>query len=378
MTVAVASSTAPTTTYSTGVTYSAAPSSGAFPTVKYSSTGAYAAAASTSFSLKPTYAAVPATYSAASAPHSVTIPAASTYADHTAAAGAPFTYTVPATYAAPLPSLEVAPHPQASHHPAEPVSTSGASVSSQAFSLADVQSPQDFSEPPKSLTAGLPTPAAIAEQKQAYERALDQQMEAGKRKIQEQTGQALQILREAAEQKKLQLSMQVDEQLMEKEFSLDQQTHEQIMKMQEDAFHRKSQLEEQANALILEYKQRQMKEAMEKHVYEHKLKEYDARQRVQQLQKERMQKGALGAEDFKFTQAPINGGNSKAGPVGSTPPEHHNAVTRAAENVVKNTTSFMHSLSDGMHHLTDKNTTSFMHSLSDGMHHLTDFFKHGH
>lgn len=136
----------------------------------------------------------------------------------------------------------------------------------------------DLGPPPKRQTDNMPTPASIENQKQAYARALDQQLESGTRTINEQKNQALDILRNAAEEKKMKYTMELDEQLLQQEFELDEQCHQQIMQLQQAAFQQKSQLEHQASTLIMEFKQRQMQEQLQNRLYQQKLKMYQMRQ----------------------------------------------------------------------------------------------------
>ncbi|CAE7218747.1 unnamed protein product [Symbiodinium natans] len=136
----------------------------------------------------------------------------------------------------------------------------------------------DLGPPPKRQTDQMPTPASIENQKQAYARALDQQLESGTRTINEQKNQAMEILRNAAEEKKMKYMMQLEEQLLQQEFELDEQCHQQIMQLQQAAFQQKSQLEHQASTLIMEFKQRQMQEQLQNRLYQQKLKMYQMRQ----------------------------------------------------------------------------------------------------
>ncbi|CAL1165729.1 unnamed protein product [Cladocopium goreaui] len=122
---------------------------------------------------------------------------------------------------------------------------------------------EELGPPPKRQTENMPTPASIANQKEAYSRALDQQLESGAKTIHDQKTQALDILRNAAEEKKMKFTMQIEEEMLQKEFELDENTHAQIMQLQQAAFQQKSQLEHQASQLIMEYKQRFMQEGEE-------------------------------------------------------------------------------------------------------------------
>eukprot|EP00440_Ansanella_granifera_P049143 gb/GFBE01053247.1/.p1 GENE.gb/GFBE01053247.1/~~gb/GFBE01053247.1/.p1 ORF type:complete len:233 (+),score=80.97 gb/GFBE01053247.1/:1-699(+) len=154
--------------------------------------------------------------------------------------------------------------------------------------------------PPKRQTDGMPTPDSIKNQKLAFAKALEQQLEQGQQTIRERTRQAMQILQNAAEEKKLQFAMQTEEELMHQEFQLDEQCHKQIMQLQEAAFKQKAQLEHQASALIMEYKQKHMQEAMQEKLYESKMKQHQQREMMQQrIRDMAMQRaGPQGAPDI--------------------------------------------------------------------------------
>ncbi|CAL1165728.1 unnamed protein product [Cladocopium goreaui] len=145
---------------------------------------------------------------------------------------------------------------------------------------------EELGPPPKRQTENMPTPASIANQKEAYSRALDQQLESGAKTIHDQKTQALDILRNAAEEKKMKFTMQIEEEMLQKEFELDENTHAQIMQLQQAAFQQKSQLEHQASQLIMEYKQRFMQEQMQQRLYEQKMRQHQMRETMQQKMKD--------------------------------------------------------------------------------------------
>eukprot|EP00933_Yihiella_yeosuensis_P004030 TRINITY_DN10779_c1_g1_i1.p1 TRINITY_DN10779_c1_g1~~TRINITY_DN10779_c1_g1_i1.p1 ORF type:complete len:164 (+),score=56.21 TRINITY_DN10779_c1_g1_i1:168-659(+) len=150
------------------------------------------------------------------------------------------------------------------------------------------------------------------------------QLQAGKTQIEEQTRQALEILRQAAEEKKLQYSLNIEQELMQKEFSLDQQTSEQIMQLQQAAFQQRSQLEQQASALTLEYKQRQMQETMQMSLYDQKLKHYEQRQAVQQrVADTQKRREAIAAGSWQAQQQQQNAGAPAGAPQGFHGGEDH-------------------------------------------------------
>lgn len=110
------------------------------------------------------------------------------------------------------------------------------------------------------LTRGFPDPLAIEEQKQAYSRSLDMQLENGSKSLAMQNGERKRVLHQAAEQRKQALILQVEQQMRMHEMVLDEQTNQALMGLKKAALDQRAALEQQAAALTLEYQQRKMHE----------------------------------------------------------------------------------------------------------------------
>lgn len=143
----------------------------------------------------------------------------------------------------------------------------GASVSPSASGARLVPSkplasswPTDAEQLNGSLTRGFPDPASIEEQKQAYAKSLDLQLEEGNRSLREQNEERKRELRRAAEQRKQALVLQVEQQVRAHEAVLDEQTNQALMSLKKAALEQRAALDQQAASLTLEYQQRKMQE----------------------------------------------------------------------------------------------------------------------
>merc|ERR1719399_2293466 len=83
--------------------------------------------------------------------------------------------------------------------------------------------------PPQPLTTGMPDPASIAKQKNAYAKMLDDQLTQGKGVLDGQLKYQREYLAAQAEQQKQTFLMQLEQQVKSTEFSLTQQYTEQLM-----------------------------------------------------------------------------------------------------------------------------------------------------
>ncbi|CAE7727349.1 unnamed protein product [Symbiodinium sp. CCMP2456] len=124
-------------------------------------------------------------------------------------------------------------------------------------------------QPPR-LTEGIPDPQAVEQQKHAYEKSLDAQLDQGIKMIEQQNEVKKQALRQEAEMKKEQYFLQVDQQLKAQEMSVDQQANYQLMGLQQAAFERKAVLDQQAAQATLEYEQKRVADDFARTQYEHK------------------------------------------------------------------------------------------------------------
>ena len=83
--------------------------------------------------------------------------------------------------------------------------------------------------PPQPLTAGMPDPATIAKQKDAYMKMLDEQVKQGTLVLEAQVKHQKEYLLGQADQQKKQFIMQIDMEVMQQSMALDQQRMEQLM-----------------------------------------------------------------------------------------------------------------------------------------------------
>jgi len=107
------------------------------------------------------------------------------------------------------------------------------------------------------LTAGLPTPDSIAQQKEGYARALEEQLRKGVELLGQTHKQKTDNLHQSANKNKQQYDLMLDQQVKQQEMSLSQQYNQQLMMLQQAAQQQRAELEQQAAALILEWQQRQ-------------------------------------------------------------------------------------------------------------------------
>lgn len=137
--------------------------------------------------------------------------------------------------------------------------------------------PHPGTEPdiPASLTAGLPDPTSIEQQKNSYAEQLVEQLTKGRDVLEQQLKQRSEVLFQMGDQRKRQYALQVDEEIKKKEMELAQQHNEQLLLLQQAAQQQKSALEHQANALLLEYTQKKSQEDLIFQQYQFKKRHYD-------------------------------------------------------------------------------------------------------
>ncbi|CAJ1343658.1 unnamed protein product [Effrenium voratum] len=163
------------------------------------------------------------------------------YPGHAMAQAPPSLHSAPA-YASPPPSGPVYAAPIKGHGEASPQSYAES---------ADSEGP---------FTRGFPDPASIDQQKKAYCRSLDQQLEDGNSSLQEQNVERKKQLYEAAEQQKQALLLHMEQQVKMQEMALDEQTNQAMMGLKKAALDQRAALEQQAASLTLEYQHRKMQE----------------------------------------------------------------------------------------------------------------------
>mmetsp|Transcript_64162 Transcript_64162/g.167928 ORF Transcript_64162/g.167928 Transcript_64162/m.167928 type:complete len:262 (+) Transcript_64162:30-815(+) len=108
--------------------------------------------------------------------------------------------------------------------------------------------------------APLPDPASIEEQKQAYSRSLDLQLEQGNASLKAQNDERKRQLTEEAEKRKAAVILQIDQAMKLQEMALDEQTHQAMLSLKQAFFEQRAALDHQAASLTLEYQQRKMQE----------------------------------------------------------------------------------------------------------------------
>jgi len=142
---------------------------------------------------------------------------------------------------------------------------------------------------PASLTQGLPTPEAIAKQKEGYIKLLDDQLKQGQATLDQQRKQQTEYLHQQAKQQKDQVEMQIKQQVHQQETMLNQSHSQQMMVVQQASSQQKVALEQQAMQLTMEYQQKKSQEEM--------------MQKQQQLQKEHMEAQMKFAAEMQKMQA---------------------------------------------------------------------------
>jgi hypothetical protein len=103
------------------------------------------------------------------------------------------------------------------------------------------------------LTAGIPSPDAIDNQKSAYSKKLDQQLRYEEELLKMNQRKKKELIKEAAEAQKRQACMKIEQQAMEQEHHLDQQCLSQVMGMKKELETWKLVLEKQASEATFGY-----------------------------------------------------------------------------------------------------------------------------
>lgn len=113
---------------------------------------------------------------------------------------------------------------------------------------------------PQALTTGLPNREQIESQRGAYMKGLDDQLKQGADVLNKQLKQQQEYLLRMGDQQKRQYGLQVDQGIKAKELELVQQHNHQLLMLQQAAQQQKVALEQQANALLIEYNQKKATE----------------------------------------------------------------------------------------------------------------------
>merc|ERR1719272_1952112 len=106
------------------------------------------------------------------------------------------------------------------------------------------------------LTKGMPDPAAIDQQRNAYAKALDIELQKSIQAVQEKNAMEKKMLAQAAQQQKQMYELQFDQMVQGQAAMLDEQRNMELLGLQQEAMNQKIGLENQAAGLKLEYEQR--------------------------------------------------------------------------------------------------------------------------
>lgn len=148
--------------------------------------------------------------------------------------------------------------------------------------------------PPANLTAGLPDPASIEQQKAQYAKSLDQQLAQAVQSIEEQAKNEKQQIQTRMQTQLAQYQLQVEEQTKMQMMQVDAKVQAQLKGLREAAVTQKSALEEQAAVATMEYRKKKAMEEQGLKSYQIQKTFYDAEMKLMQQYKEVSQKGAPG------------------------------------------------------------------------------------
>lgn len=206
------------------------------------------------------------------------------------------------TYMQPAPVLQMYDSQQApvatslSYVPPQPVSTQPVLsytpapqlVRGPSFVAPPVANGQSFvAQPPGqqpvegTLTKGMPDPASIDQQRNAYAKALDVELQKSIQSIQEKNAMEKQMLAQAAKQQKAMYELQMNQMLQGQSALVDEQRNAQLLGLQQEAMNQKIGLENQAAGLKLEYEQRKAQEEMMFKQYELQKNYYESERKMQ-------------------------------------------------------------------------------------------------
>lgn len=112
------------------------------------------------------------------------------------------------------------------------------------------------------LTAGLPTPDAIMQQKDLFAQSLEEQLRHGVDVLANVHRQKTEALHTAANERKQQYDQMLEQQVKQQEIRLGQEYSKRLMELQQTAQRRRTELESQAAALLQEWEQRQIRQEL--------------------------------------------------------------------------------------------------------------------
>jgi len=169
-------------------------------------------------------------------------------------------------------------------------------------------------QPPMSLTVGMPDPATIAKQKDAYSKMLEQQLKQGITVLDAQVKHQKDYLVAQADQQKKQFTMQIEMEVKQQEMQLQQQYAEQTMALQQQAAQQKAALEQQAMQLTMEYQQKKAEEDMQRQQFEMEKQQAEMQAKMSaDMQKLGVQVPMMGGMQAQQTVMPNNFGVSGLG-----------------------------------------------------------------
>lgn len=129
---------------------------------------------------------------------------------------------------------------------------------------------------PPRLTAGLPDPASISKQREAYLKALENQERQAVEVLEQQRAQQVALLRAQGDQQKKKFCLEVNQQVSQNDIVLTQQHSEQMMVLNQQYSQQRGILENQANTHIMEYQQKKAQEDMMMQQYQLQVEQHNA------------------------------------------------------------------------------------------------------
>jgi len=174
-----------------------------------------------------------------------------------------------------------------------------------------VPAPDGTLTAPPRLTSGIPDPSAIAKQREAYLKALEEQERQAIAVLEQQRAQQVSLLRAQGDQQKQKFNLEVSQQVQQNDIVLTQQHSEQMMVLNQQYSQQRGILENQANTLIMEYQQKKAQEDMMMQQYQLQIDQFNAQQKYNeemmrlQGQQERVQGALAQAYASSYMPPPI-------------------------------------------------------------------------
>mmetsp|Transcript_56593 Transcript_56593/g.104752 ORF Transcript_56593/g.104752 Transcript_56593/m.104752 type:complete len:444 (-) Transcript_56593:161-1492(-) len=159
---------------------------------------------------------------------------------------------------------------------------------------------------PPALTVGIPNPQDIDSQRSAYARSLDAQLEHGTSVLDSQFQQQRHMLQQLGQQQKQEYGIEVDRKIMAQDMILAKQRDEQMLLLKQSTQQQRAALDQQANALLMEYNQKKSQEDMMAQQYQFQLERYQAHLRhtaeLQAMQQAQLQNRTQAFENSRRLQ----------------------------------------------------------------------------